>query len=336
VAFACSDALSGLDSVPGEQTVSTEGADQSVSGTATDKAGNSATATLNGINIDKTAPVITATPNPAANANGWNNTDVTVSFACADALSGVVSCPAETKLTAEGKDQLVEGTVADRAGNTASAAVTLNIDKTAPSIDITSPVEGGKRLYGTVLTAEYSVTDALSGLDEPLCSGTVNNLPLDFLSGDALVTTNPGTNTFVVCGADLAGNRTSKTVQYQVVYDCTAFLPPININGNRSIFKLGSTIPVKFRLNASSAGLNVEKTATMAVAYAGSFGYLDVSVNEPSEFVQASTSFRYDPTSGQYIYNLSTKGWQEGWYLVRIRLGDGEDRITPLAVGVKK
>ena len=34
---------------------------------------------------------MTATRAPAANANGWNNTNVTVTFAATDALSGLDS-----------------------------------------------------------------------------------------------------------------------------------------------------------------------------------------------------------------------------------------------------
>ena len=39
--------------------------------------------------VDTTAPTIVATPSPAANANGWNNTAVTVSFTCTDSGTGV-------------------------------------------------------------------------------------------------------------------------------------------------------------------------------------------------------------------------------------------------------
>ena len=48
------------------------------------------------------------------------------------------------------------------------------------------------------------------------------------------------------------------------------------------------------------------------------------------EVVPASTSaattgnlFRYDPTSGQYIFNWSTKGLTTGIYQLQINLGDG-------------
>ena len=56
---------------------------------ATDAAGNAnsaSTSTDNSVLYDATAPTITGAQDPpAANANGWNNTDVVVSFTCADA-----------------------------------------------------------------------------------------------------------------------------------------------------------------------------------------------------------------------------------------------------------
>ena len=55
---------------------------------------------------------------PSPNGNGWHNTDVTVTFTCSDALSGVASCPAPITVTAEGAGQVVTGTAVDKAGNT--------------------------------------------------------------------------------------------------------------------------------------------------------------------------------------------------------------------------
>lgn len=68
---------------PADSTISTEGTNQTASGTATDNAGNSATASVQ-VNIDKTAPsttgsyVVGATPDTA-----------TVTFNASDATSGI-------------------------------------------------------------------------------------------------------------------------------------------------------------------------------------------------------------------------------------------------------
>ena len=75
--------------------VTTEGAGQVVSGTGTDIAKNTATLDVT-LNIDKTPPTLTSASDPAPNINGWNNTDVTVSFECLDATSGIAICPDPT------------------------------------------------------------------------------------------------------------------------------------------------------------------------------------------------------------------------------------------------
>src|ERR1700752_760110 len=136
VSFSGSDALSDIDSCDAAVVLSGEGAGQSASGTCTDKAGNvSAPATASGINIDKTAPSVSASASPAPNANGWNKTDVTVSFNGTDALSGIASCDAAVVLSGEGADQSASGSCSDKAGNTASAtASNIDIDKTAPTV----------------------------------------------------------------------------------------------------------------------------------------------------------------------------------------------------------
>ena len=116
----------------GSQTVSADTAGVTFTCEAT-SAGGTATQSVT-IKRDATAPTITGSRGPAANASGWNNGDVTVSFVCADALSGVASCSAPSIVSTEGANQSVTGTATDVAGNQATATVGgINIDKTAPS-----------------------------------------------------------------------------------------------------------------------------------------------------------------------------------------------------------
>src|SRR5258705_445520 len=79
VSFSGADALSGAASLSSPTTLG-EGANQSVVGTITDKAGNTATFTVSNINIDETAPNISAQRDTAANSYGWNNIDVLSSY----------------------------------------------------------------------------------------------------------------------------------------------------------------------------------------------------------------------------------------------------------------
>ncbi|MDP3112461.1 MAG: hypothetical protein Q8M71_10205 [Thermodesulfovibrionales bacterium] len=155
-------------------TITTEGAGQVVTGTAVDKAGNSASASVT-LNIDKTPPAITATATPAANANGWNNTDVTVTFTCSDATSGIAVCPAPITVTTEGAGQKICGTAIDNAGNSANTCVTLNIDKTPPVLNVTVPPWPPNHKMVNILPL-ITVSDNLTSVKVELVS-VVSNEP---------------------------------------------------------------------------------------------------------------------------------------------------------------
>ena len=78
VHFTASDEASGIDTLTPDQTLSNEGASQSVTGTATDMAGNSASFTVTGINMDKTAPVIDLVTIYPANTTAGSTINITV------------------------------------------------------------------------------------------------------------------------------------------------------------------------------------------------------------------------------------------------------------------
>ena len=166
VSYSGSDSASGIDSCDADEVLTGEGAGQSTSGTCTDLAGNvSNAATVSGINIDKTAASASASASPAPNANGWNNTDVTIDFIGNDALSGIDGCDMDVVLSSEGAGQSASGTCTDLAGNiSASASVTsINIDKTDPVAVFGGPyvVDEGN----SIQLAGSGSSDALSGID---------------------------------------------------------------------------------------------------------------------------------------------------------------------------
>ncbi len=88
VTFTCTDNSSGVATCPAPVTVTTEGANQVVSGTATDKAGNSASTSVT-LKIDKTPPSLTiASP---ANNSTVSTATVQLTGTASDALSGIAS-----------------------------------------------------------------------------------------------------------------------------------------------------------------------------------------------------------------------------------------------------
>ena len=130
------DDLSGIaqfsaDSLWGEDTPA-----QTVDVIATDAAGNLATASVE-LHIDKTAPTIQVASRTPANANGWNNTDVTVSYIATDALSGVdpsLGDITDDLFSSESDVLTAEAEAFDMAGNRADFSLPIKIDKTMPTL----------------------------------------------------------------------------------------------------------------------------------------------------------------------------------------------------------
>jgi len=106
VHFEATDAVSGIDFVTPDVTISAEGAGQSAAGTAIDMAGNIAHVTVGDINIDKTPPVVTITsPLPLI----YNNTDsFTIQWTALDSLSGIDTETGDMDGTPVDNGQLVE------------------------------------------------------------------------------------------------------------------------------------------------------------------------------------------------------------------------------------
>ncbi len=158
---------------------------------------------------DITPPTITATVSPQANAAGWRNTDVSVTFNCTDDLSGIESCTGPITVSTEGAGQVIKGTAIDRAGNSSATTVTISLDKTVPSVAIASPADGSTADTQTV-TISGTITDALSGVTSATCGGSPVTLTGSNFSCD--VSLAAGSNSVVVTATDAAGNVGSAAI----------------------------------------------------------------------------------------------------------------------------
>jgi glucodextranase-like protein len=207
VVFACSDATSGIATCPSPVTVSADGAAQIISGQAVDKAGNTASVSVT-ISLDKTPPTILAHSSPAPNGAGWNNSDVAIAYSCSDSVSKVASCPGPVSVSTEGQNQAVTAVATDVAGNSATISTLVSLDKTPPSIVITTPLTGATVGVSSV-TINGNVSDTVSGLASVTCSGGAATLKgSSFTCVQSLV---PGTNPIQVNAVDVAGNSFSAT-----------------------------------------------------------------------------------------------------------------------------
>jgi hypothetical protein len=270
---------------------------------ATDDAGNVTTVPVVITNIDKIAPEITINPYTTTPTNQ----DVTVTASTNEGSLNEVS----HTFTANGSFEFV---ATDAAGNVTKQTVAItNIDKVAPEIAV---VDGG--IY--VLNASFSWTASDKGGSElaTAASGTID-------------TSKVGACSATITATDNAGNTNIKIIKYTVKYDFSGILDPINSTGN-SLFKAGSTVPVKFSLQDSDLA-NVS-TATATISYAKLNNTVFGSDIEAVSTSAATTgsAFRYDSTAKQYIFNFSTKGLTSGTYKLSIKLNDGQSYFVQISL----
>ena len=149
--YTATDALSGFVSGPtdaGNVSFTEEGAGQSHTFTVEDVAGNTASATVGGVNIDKTAPTVTVV-RPEEGAFYALGQQVTADFACADNLSGNATCDG-TVAGASPIDTATPGaktfmvTTADEAGNRMTKTVAYTVGyRVAPLYEVEQAHKAG-------------------------------------------------------------------------------------------------------------------------------------------------------------------------------------------------
>ena len=106
----------------------------------------------------------------------------------------------------------MSGTAKDKAGNTATASATVNLDKTPPVLSITPPTNGATVNPGP-LTVTGTAADVLSGIDLVTCQESAATI--SGASFTCTVSVTAGLNTITVEAADKAGNTVQATVTVQ-------------------------------------------------------------------------------------------------------------------------
>ncbi len=311
VSWSVSDPESAISSTSGcgPATISADTAGQSFTCTATSLGGTNTQSVT--IKRDATAPTISGSASPAPNGSGWNNTDVSVSFTCADNLSGVASCGPNQRLGGEGAGQSASGTAVDHAGNSASDTVSgINIDKTAPSVSVTGVASGATYTLGSVPAAGCDTSDSLSGV-ETAASLSQSGGPV-------------GSVTATCSGAlDSAGNAgPSASVTYSVNYSWSGFLRPVDNLPTINVVKAGTAVPVKFSLSGNH-GLDI-----FAAGWPKSVA-VPCDATAPADAVDeiatpGSSGLSYEASSDQYTYVWKTTKTWSGCRQLQVKLADGQ------------
>jgi hypothetical protein len=298
VTFVCTDGLSGVASCPGPSHVTTEGANRLVTGTVVDNAGNSSIASIR-VNLDKSSPSITATATPAANANGWNNGNVTISFVCNDGLSGTVSCPGPTTLSTNGADQAVTGSTTDKAGNTATTTATVSIDKSAPSITaVATPAANANGWNNADVTVSFTCSDALSGTDT--CPGPTT------------VSTSGANQSVSGTTTDKAGNTATATATVNLDKSSpsitAATTPAANVNGWNN-----TNVTVTFTCNDGESGTNTCSGPTTLSSDGADQTVTGTTSDNAGNTANATATVNLDKTLPSITATLTPAANVNGW-----------------------
>jgi hypothetical protein len=119
--FTGTDATSGIGSCDAVTYGGPDSATASITGTCRDKAGNSASRAFP-LAYDATQPAVRAVASRSPDSYGWYGRDVEVTFAGADATSGIEACTRVVYGGPNSEQASVSGSCRDRAGNEASGA----------------------------------------------------------------------------------------------------------------------------------------------------------------------------------------------------------------------
>jgi hypothetical protein len=175
---------------------------------ATDKAGNAASAFFNVIVQSKISPVVTVPADMIVNATSKDGAAVTFSASATDLLDGSLTptcTPASGSTFAIGSTK-VTCSATDQAGNTGSASFNVNVvDKTPPTLTLPSDMTvQATSSSGAVVTFSASASDLVDGSVPITCT-------------PASGSTFPAGTTSVSCSAkDKAGNSASGSFRVTV------------------------------------------------------------------------------------------------------------------------
>jgi hypothetical protein len=151
--------------------------------------------------------------------------------------------------------------------NPQTQRVSYEQDLQGATIEIASPIDGGRFQQGKAVAADFSCADAYTGVES--CVGTVAD-------GAPMAMDTIGVHTFTVTATDNAGNVTTKEVHYMVnstAKDTTA--------GGTVAATLALTLGAPASFGAFTPGVGKDYTATTTANVVSTAGDAALSVSDP-------------------------------------------------------
>ncbi|MBI3340778.1 MAG: Ig-like domain repeat protein [Chloroflexi bacterium] len=333
-----SDAISGLAgatlSVDGgaaspSATVATDGV-HTVSETAADKAGNSASASAS-VKVDTNMPQVNAggaTGTPGL--NGWYISPVQLSATASDATSGLASFninidgtwqPFASPVALGEGQHAVQFQAADNAGNvSATAAYQYKVDTTLPVITSSAAgTSGSNDWYTSSVQAGATAADLVSGIN-------ALNIAVDggaWIAYTAPVSLPDGQHSIKFQAADNAGNSASTALSIKVDTTAPTVTPAISGTSGTNGWYASSV-----QLSADAADNGSGVSSTQVSVDGGAWQTVPVTVSAEGQHSAAfraydnagntsssSASFKIDLTPPAAVLALSGTPGNNGWYV---------------------
>ena len=229
----------------------------------------------------------------------------------------------------------VKARIIDKDGGATESTTIVTVRNVKPTVAIDSLSGGG----GTACIGGNAVTLGFSWTD-PAGANDVYSYDVDWGDGSAHTTAasatspvsglthayaagGPYTVLVTVDDEDPGDGGTASSTAFSFLYDVTGVLQPVNdtqAHNDPSIFKYGSTIPVKIRVT-DCAGVVVTglapQLAVQKIAGSTPVTGFDETISSTSG-ADSGTTMRY--ADGLYIYNLATKSLADstGTYEIRV------------------
>jgi hypothetical protein len=227
--------------------------------------------------LDTTPPVIVPTVTPSPNANGWNNSAVSVSWNVTDPESGISSSTGctTTSQTTETSGTVLTCSATNAAGLPRTVSVTIKVDMTPPALTVpASVVANAISASGAAVSYIGTASDALDPSPVVLCSPS---------SGSIF----PIGNTSVACTAtDRAGNTSSGSFVVTVkgaaaqINDLLTLVSSFNLN------TLGNSLTAK--LQNIQSNLSSGQTNAVCGQFAAFIGQVTDQIGQGLTVAQAN------------------------------------------------